>query len=53
MLPLGRYPEDGEGDDGGGNTADIENALPSTFAIPGIFFRRRRTGVRHSRCRIR
>lgn len=25
--------------DGGGNTADIENALPSAFAIPGIFFR--------------
>lgn len=35
MLPFGRYPE---GDGGGGNTADIENALSSAFAIPGIFF---------------
>lgn len=38
MLPRGRYPEGGERDGGGGNTADIENALPSAFAIPGIFF---------------
>lgn len=38
MLPLGRYPEGGEKDGGGGNTADIENALPSAFAILGIFF---------------
>lgn len=36
MLPPGRYPEGGNG--GGGNTADIENALPFAFAIPGIFF---------------
>lgn len=40
MLPLGRYPGGWRGRrrDGGGNTADIENALPSAFTIPGIFF---------------
>jgi len=42
MLPLGRYPEDGNG--GGGNTADIENALSFAFAIPGIFFGGEGTG---------
>jgi len=39
-YPLVRYPEGRNG--GGGNTADIENALPFAFAIPGILFWRRR-----------